>query len=62
MFIYILLKKIYNLENNKDPVFFREQNPLATTEGWQKNKLLISIPSYKDKKANSYYLQKDFLE
>ncbi len=27
-----------------------------------KNKLLIHIPSYKDKQANSFYLQKDFLE
>jgi hypothetical protein len=26
------------------------------------NKLLIHIPSYKDKQANSFYLQKDFLE
>jgi len=26
------------------------------------NKLLINIPSYRDKEANSYYLQKDFLE
>jgi heme/copper-type cytochrome/quinol oxidase subunit 3 len=26
------------------------------------NKLLIHIPSYKDKQANSFFLQKDFLE
>jgi len=46
--IYILLKtkKIYSIQDNAEI----------------NNKLLIHIPSYKDKQANSYYLQKNFLE
>lgn len=46
IFIYILIKAIYNFSG------VHEIN----------NKLLITIPSYKDKEANSYYLQKEFLE
>jgi cytochrome c oxidase subunit 3 len=53
IFIYILLKtkKIYNLESC-------QHNSNVETD----NKLLISIPSYKNKEANSYYLQNNFLE
>jgi len=47
--IYILLKtkEIHSIENNNGEI---------------NNKLLISIPSYKDKQANYYYLQRNFLE
>ncbi len=53
IFIYILLKtnKNYNLQSS-------QHNSNVEIE---KN-LLISIPSYKNKEANSYYLQKNFLE
>jgi len=53
IFIYILLKtnKNYNLESS-------QHNSNVETD---KN-LLISIPSYKNKEANSYYLQNKFLE
>jgi heme/copper-type cytochrome/quinol oxidase subunit 3 len=51
--VYILLKtkEIYNLESSQ-----------FHTNVEKNNKLLISIPSYGDKEANSYFLQKNFLE
>ena len=46
IFINLKTKKIYSIKNNAE----------------LNNKLLIHIPSYKDKIANSYYLEKNFLE
>jgi len=51
--VYILLKtkEIYNLESSQFHINVEKNK-----------KLLITIPSYRDKEANSYYLQKKFLE
>jgi len=54
IFIYILLKtKSYNCSAESS-----QQSSNVEID----NKLLISIPSYKNKEANSYYLQNKFLE
>lgn len=56
LFIYIYIrpqtKQIYKIENNKILINNTNMN----------NKLLITIPASKDKEANSYYLENDFLE
>ena len=62
IFIYILLKtkEIYNIESSLPNVEINNNTEINNVE--INNKLLISIPSYRDKEANSYYLQKNFLE
>ena len=49
IYTYIILKTkgVYKIENNNAEI---------------NNKLLITIPSYRNKESNSYSLQKDFLE
>jgi hypothetical protein len=56
LFIYLFIRhktnQIYKIENNKILINNTNMN----------NKLLINLPASKNKEANSYYLENDFLE